>query len=98
MNVLPHLMESKTVLDSGFRAVDSGFQIPHSRCMDSRFLVSEIPIVTEWNSGFLELYSGFQIPGFWIPEAKMFRIPLNGVKRLTLNNAVVLGQKKTFRD
>ena len=25
--------------------------------------------------GFLELYSGFQSPGFWIPQAKYFRIP-----------------------
>ena len=91
-------MEFKTVLESGFHAVDSGFQIPHPRYMDSRFLVSEIPIVTEWDSGFLELYSGFQIPGFWIPEAKMLRIPLHGMKRLTLNNAVVLGQKKSFHD
>ena len=86
-------MESKTVLDSGFHAVDSGFRIPGTWILDSLSVKFgfPIPIVTEWDSG-------FQIPGFWIPEAKMFRIPLNGVKRLTLNNAVVLGQKKTFRD
>ena len=93
-------MESKTVLDCGFHVVDSGFRIPGTWILDSWSVKFgfPIPIVTEWFFGFLELYSGFQIPGFWIPEARMFRIPLHGVKRLTLNNALVLGQKKTFRD
>ena len=29
-NLPPHVRESKTVLDSGFRAVDSGFQVLNS--------------------------------------------------------------------
>ena len=49
----PHVRESKIVLDSGFRAVDSGLQVLH---------LFRIPIDAE----FLELYSGFQSPGFRI--------------------------------
>ena len=80
MNVFPHLRESRTVLDSGLHALDSGFRILGTWILDSLSVKFgfPIPIVTEWDSGFLELYSGFQIPGFWIPEAKMFRIPLRG--------------------
>ena len=37
-NFPPHVRESKTVLDSGFRAVDFGFKV-----LDSRFFVSGIP-------------------------------------------------------
>ena len=77
---LPHVRISKTVLDSGFQAVESGLQV-----LDSS--------LCQWNldSGFqslvwfrnLELYSGFQSPGFhkqsfpWlrIPEEKISWIP-----------------------
>ena len=31
VNFSPHVREYKTVLDSGFHAVDSGFQLPDSR-------------------------------------------------------------------
>ena len=31
VNISPHVREYKTVLDSGFHAVDSGFQLPDSR-------------------------------------------------------------------
>ena len=68
----PHLRESKIVLDSGFHAVDSGFQ-----ALYSRFLVSGtwIPIV----SGIPDFYaqdpwfstpSYSSISGFRIPQAK----------------------------
>ena len=77
---LPHVRESKTVLDSGFHTLDSGFQV-----LDSSLLSAElgfwIPIVSgisdslscipdskTQNSGFLELYSGFQNPGCRIPH------------------------------
>ena len=55
-----HVMESKAVLDSGFQAVDSRFQILCQCSMDS---------------GFLEFYSGFQSSGFQIPQATISRIP-----------------------
>ena len=47
-----YVKESKTVLESGFDAVDSGFQVlDASLCPDSN---------RWWDSGFLELYSRFQ--------------------------------------
>ena len=49
-----HARESKTVLDSGFRAVELGFPI----------------LIVYNDFGFLELYSGFQSPGFWNPQGK----------------------------
>ena len=57
--VSPHLRESKIVLDSGFHAVDSGFQVLYSR-----FLVSGtwIPIV----SGIPDFYA--QDPWFSTPQ------------------------------
>ena len=61
--VLPRVRESKTVLDTGFHAMNSGFQV-----LDSRFQLF-------WDSGFLEQYSIFQSPGFWIPQAKISWIP-----------------------
>ena len=67
----PHVRESKTVLDSGFHAMDSrfqgtGFQIQWD--LDTRFF-------RQWDSGFLELFSGFQSPGFWCPLARISPIP-----------------------
>ena len=50
-----HGRESKTVLDSGFRAVELGFPI----------------LIVYNDFGFLELYSGFQSPGFWNPQEKV---------------------------
>ena len=81
--------ESKTLLDSGFHPVDSGFQL-----LDSR------SISVELDSGF-ELLVGFRIPTpvFRIPKAKItkipdfkcknfsdseIRIPLHGARRLHL--------------
>ena len=63
--------ESKTVVDSGFHAVDSRFQV-----LDSGFFVSETWIP---DSGFLELFSGFQSPGFQIPRIKIYQIPETGL-------------------
>ena len=71
----PHVRESKTVLDSGFHAVNSGFQV-----LDSS--------LCQWNldSGFksLEGYTDSkaqdcgirkQFSRFWIPPAKIYWIP-----------------------
>ena len=58
--------ESKTVVDSGFHAVDSRFQV-----LDSGFFVSETWIP---DSGLLELFSGFQIP-----RIKIYQIPETGL-------------------
>ena len=54
-----------------------GFWIPRRRIPDSRYLS-----LCQWNldSGFLALYSGFQSPGFRIPQAKLFRIPIPQAK------------------
>ena len=66
----PTVRESKTVLDSGFHAGDSWFQVlDSSLCqwkLDSEFQVpfSAIP----------ELYSGFRSPGLRIPQTKISRI------------------------
>ena len=66
--ISPHVRKSKTFLDSGFHAVDSGFQV-----LDSS--------LCHWNldSGFQPLV-GFPIPyaEFRIPQAKISRIPLHG--------------------
>ena len=53
--------QSKTVLDSGFNAVGSGFFVSGNWILDSNLY---------WNFRFLELYSGFQSPGFRIPQQK----------------------------
>ena len=66
----PHVRKSKTVLDFGFRAVDSGFKL-----LDSPSLLSGSWIP---DSGFLQLYSRFQGPGFQISQAKISRIPSHG--------------------
>ena len=68
----PHIRESKTVLDSGFHAVDSRFQV-----LDSS--------LCQWNldSGFQSLEE-FRIPlahfpSFLIPRAKISCIPESGI-------------------
>ena len=66
----PHVRKSKTVLDFGFRAVDSGFKL-----LDSPSLLSGSWIP---DSGFLQLYSRFQGPGFRISQAKISRISSHG--------------------
>ena len=70
----PHEREPKTVLDSGFHAVD--FQIP---VLDSSFFKKIGTWISDsscwWDSEFIELDSGFQRPGFRIPQANLFRIP-----------------------
>ena len=62
----PHVMDSKTVLDSGVHAVDTGFEV-----VDSTLF--------QWNlySGLLQLYFGFQSPVFRIPHAKISPIPIS---------------------
>ena len=57
---------AKTVLVSGFHAVDSGLKL-----LDSRFLISGTWILDynhKRDSGILELNSGFQRPGLRIPH------------------------------
>ena len=67
----PHGKESKTVLDSGFHAVNSGFQVLHfSLCQ-----WNQETFMAWWNldSGFLEVYSKFPCPGFAVPCSKFAR-------------------------
>ena len=66
----------KAIQDSlGFWIPRRGFRIPGT---GFKFLSLElgfwIPIVSESLAGFLQLY-----PGFQIPQAKIYRIPLLGV-------------------
>ena len=65
----PYERKSKTVLDSGFHAVNSGSFVSTTWIPDSN---------RQWDSGFLELYSGYQSPGFRIPLAKISRISESG--------------------
>ena len=66
-------MQSKTVLESGLHAVDSGFQVLDSSLC--QYSGTWIPDSNRWgDSGFLELYSRFQSPRFQIPQAIFFRI------------------------
>ena len=52
----PHVGESRTVLDTGFHVVDSGFQVlDFSLCQWN----SNSAFQSLADSGFLELYSGF---------------------------------------
>ena len=65
----PYERKSKTVLDSGFHAVDSGSFVSTTWIPDSN---------RQWDFRFLELYSGFQSPGFRITLVKISRIPESG--------------------
>ena len=64
--------QSKTVLDSGFNAVGSGFFVSGNWILDSNLY---------WNFRFLELYSGFQSPGFRIPQQKFAGICIPQARR-----------------
>ena len=61
-----HMRESKTVLDSEIHAMDSGFFVCGTGIPDFDL---------KWDFGLLELHSRFQSPRFWIPRAKISRIP-----------------------
>ena len=63
----PHVRESKTVLDSGFHAVDSGFQILNSLSLELGF---RIPIF-RWIPDFLSCRPGSQSPRFQIPQVNV---------------------------
>ena len=90
-----HVMESKSVLDSGFHVVDSGFRVLDSSLCQWK-LGFWIPDSNRyWDSGFLELCfrdsktkdSGFHkqnVPGFRIQQAK--RLPYMG---RIFNNPVI---------
>ena len=72
----PHVRETKTVMDSGFHAVDSGFRLLDSRSfsgLDSRFQLSfrmGMPRIPDSTSQ--------KFPRFRIPQAKIALIPLHG--------------------
>ena len=62
----PNVRESKTDFDSGFHAVDSGFQIPGTKL---QILCQWILDFNHyWDSGFLTKYSGLQKPGIPIEQ------------------------------
>ena len=63
--VLPHVKESKTVLDSGFHAVDSGFQV-----LDSSFCQWNLDSGFQSLVGFQNPWAVFQIPKPRIPDRK----------------------------
>ena len=61
--------------------MDSTIQIPDSRYWIPVFVSGTWILDSNrlWDSEFLELYSGFHSsPGFRIPRAKIYRIPLLG--------------------
>ena len=64
----------KTALNSGFKAVDSGFQVLDFGCLWNLDF-GLISVVSGIQDIFLEVNSGFQSPGFQIPQAKMSWIP-----------------------
>ena len=64
-NILAHVTECKTVLKSGLRAVDSGFQV-----LDTSQWILDYN--RQWDSVFLKLYFRFQSPGFQTSQAKFF--------------------------
>ena len=64
----------KTDLNSGFQAVDSGFQVLDFGCLWNLDF-GLISVVSGIQDIFVEVNSGFQNPGFQIPQAKMSWIP-----------------------
>ena len=82
----PHVRESKTLLDSGFHAVGSGFHLLDSRSFSVELgfrirIVSEIPDSYTCIPDSKAQDSGFhkqRFPRFRIPNAKISRIPESG--------------------
>ena len=72
---LPHVRESKTVLDSGFHTVDFGFQV-----LDSSICQWNLKSGFQSLVGFRILWAVFLIPKPRIPDstAKIARIPESG--------------------
>ena len=76
-----YVRKSKTVLDSGFHAVDSRFQT-----INFGFLVSGtwIPDFNRYrDSGFLELNSGFPSAGFPILQEQIRRLNLDSTSKIS---------------
>ena len=65
----------------GFPIPDSGFRFPVSRVL---------------NSGFLWLHSGYQSPRFWIPQAKISRIPEPDSLTVELDFALTVCKRPDF--
>ena len=78
--VSPHVSESKTVLDSGFNFVGSGFQVLLSTSFSVE-LGFRIPIVSGIPDSY-SCFSGFQCPWFRITQAKISKIPESSCKIL----------------
>ena len=82
----PHVRESKTLLESGFHAVDSGFQLQDSRSFSVELgfrigIVSGIPDFYTCIPDSKAHDSGFhkqKLPRFRIPNAKISQIPESG--------------------
>ena len=68
-------------ITAGFHVVDSLFRIPVSRVL---------------NSGFLWLHSGYQSPRFWIPQAKISRIPEPDSLTVELDFALTICKRPDF--
>ena len=69
----PHESESSTVLDSGFRAVDSRFQVPDSSiCQQPK---SGFQSLVEFRDSLSCIPKIQDFSGFRIPQAKISRIP-----------------------
>ena len=73
----PHIRGTKTVLDSGFHAGDSGFQVlDSSPCkwnLVSGFQSELAGFRNPWAA-----YTGFQSPGLCVTQAKISQIPESG--------------------
>ena len=87
----PHVRESKAALDSGFHALDSGFQnwilefVSGTWILDSNLY---------WNSG-------LQSPGFPLPPEKFFWIPVSSSKNLPdsgIAESLTWGKNSWLRD
>ena len=74
--------KSKTVLDYGLHAVDSGFFVSGTWIPDF-----------QWGSEILELYSGFQIPGFQISIFNGVSNSLSGIPDFKSQGSGVHKQK-----